>query len=188
MDVMTANARDVIIESAFRLFVERGYDATSLARILESVPYSKGAVYHHFANKEALLDAVIERFFTAQLTSNSVSRPHDAAGLAHLMVDEYVDAIDAVAPFATPLAYYAFLSSVAARASEAIRAAHDVTAAELAGALHSEGVPTSQARHLARDLIALVEGTGLLTVLWGEGPDRDELHAAADRLLSLASR
>jgi len=184
---MVATARDAIIESAFRLFLERGYDATSLARILESVPYSKGAVYHHFANKEALLDAVIEQFFTAQLASASACRPTDALGLAHLLVDEYVNAIDAVAPFATPLAYYTFLSSVAARAGDAIRTAHDASTAELAAAIRSHGVSAPQARLLARDLIALIEGTGMLAVLGGGHPDRDELHAAADRLLSLTA-
>ena len=132
---MTTRARDEIVEAAFRLFLERGYEATSLARILDTVPYSKGAVYHHFASKEALLEAVIERFFTSLLDPTDAPRPTEPIALAHRMVDDYVDAIDAVAPYASPTAYYAFLTSVAPRASEAIGAAHTASAAELAGAL-----------------------------------------------------
>jgi len=184
---MTTNARDAIIESAFRLFLERGFEATSLARILESVPFSKGAVYHHIANKDALLDAVIDRFFTAQVTPDRASRPADAEGLAHLLVDEYVDAIDAVTPFATPLAYYAFLSSVAARAGDAIRAAHQEALTELSASFRARGLSPARAGLLAGDLIALIEGTGMLSVLRGGTPSRAALHAAADRFLSLAT-
>ncbi|MFL0711372.1 MAG: TetR/AcrR family transcriptional regulator [Microcella pacifica] len=180
---MTTRARDEIVEAAFRLFLERGYEATSLARILDTVPYSKGAVYHHFASKEALLEAVIERFFTSLLDPTDAPRPTEPVALAHRMVDDYVDAIDAVAPYASPTAYYAFLTSVAPRASEAIGAAHTASAAELAGALEPLTGSKGAARDLAHDLIALVEGTGLLAALRGVHPDRAALHAALNRAL-----
>ena len=180
---MTTRARDEIIEAAFRLFLERGYEATSLARILDTVPYSKGAVYHHFANKEALLDAVIERFFTSLVNPSANPRPSEPRALAHRMVDDYVDAIDAVAPYASPAAYYAFLTSVAPRASETISAAHAASAAELAAALEPLAGARASAHHLALDLISLVEGAGLLAALRGEHPDRTALHAAVDRVL-----
>jgi len=184
---MSTAARDAIVEAAFRLFLERGYNATSLARILESVPYSKGAVYHHFTSKEALLDAVIERFFTDQLGASSPARPVNARPLAHRLVDDHVDAFEAVAPFATPLAYHAFLISVAARAGEAVRAAHDAAIAELAEAFIARGEPPARGRHIAGDIIALIEGTRVVAVLRGDQLDREELHAAVDRMLSLVS-
>jgi AcrR family transcriptional regulator len=186
---MTSDAREAIVEAAFRLFLERGYEATSLARILEAVPYSKGAVYHHFTGKEALLDAVIERFFTTLMTAPSAPLPPDADAhaVAHRMVTEYVDAIEAVAPYATPLAYHAFLTSVAPRAREAIRAAHDSALAELADALLTHAGSKDAAFHLAADLVALVEGAGMLAALRGDPLDRQALHAAVDRALSSPS-
>jgi AcrR family transcriptional regulator len=170
---MSTAARDTIVEAAFRLFLERGYDSTSLARILESVPYSKGAFYHHFTSKEALLDAVIERFFTDQLGASSSTRPVNAGPLAHRMVDDHVDAFDAVAPYATPLAYHAFLTSVAVEA--------------LTEALIAQREPHARARHTAGDIIALIEGTSVVAVLRGDHIDRRELHAAVDRMLALLS-
>lgn len=183
---MTSAAREAIVEAAFRLFLERGYESTSLARILETVPYSKGAVYHHFTNKEALLDAVIERFFTTLMTAPSAPLPPhaDARTVAHRMVDEYVGAIEAVAPYATPLAYHAFITSVAPRAREALTAAHDDATTELADALLTHAGSAEAARHLAADLVALVEGAGLIAAIRGEPLDRGALRAAADRLLS----
>ncbi|MGY6496949.1 MAG: TetR/AcrR family transcriptional regulator [Microcella sp.] len=186
---MTSRARDAIVEAAFRLFLERGYEATSLARILQTVPYSKGAVYHHFASKEALLDAVIERFFTQLVTAESSPLPPDAdaAAVAHRMVDDYVDMIDGLAPYATPLAYHAFLTSVAVRARDAIRAAHELVTADLAEALDSHAGSPEAARHLAADLVALVEGAGMLAALRGEELDRAALHSSVDRALSARS-
>lgn len=44
-----------IRESALRLFVEQGYEATTLAQVGASVGYSKSAMLYHFASKETLL-------------------------------------------------------------------------------------------------------------------------------------
>ena len=41
-----------ILDTAERLFIEKGYDHTSLQDIIESTGLSKGGIYHHFASKE----------------------------------------------------------------------------------------------------------------------------------------
>jgi AcrR family transcriptional regulator len=50
-----AGTREAILEAARRLFEERGYDATSLRLIAETVGTTKAAVYYHFPAKEHLL-------------------------------------------------------------------------------------------------------------------------------------
>jgi transposase len=40
-----------LLDSALRLFQERGYAATTVIDIVEPTPYSPGAFYYHFANK-----------------------------------------------------------------------------------------------------------------------------------------
>ena len=47
-----------LIEVAGELFGERGYDAVPIEEVLERAGVSKGALYHHFPNKEALFEAV----------------------------------------------------------------------------------------------------------------------------------
>jgi AcrR family transcriptional regulator len=47
-----------LIEVAAELFGERGYEATSIEEVLDRAEVSKGALYHHFASKEALFEAV----------------------------------------------------------------------------------------------------------------------------------
>ena len=53
--------REEVIAAADRLFVERGFHATSVDQIAQAAGYTKGAVYSNFASKEDLFFAVYER-------------------------------------------------------------------------------------------------------------------------------
>lgn len=63
---MTANeaksTRDKLIDAAMQLFWERGYHATGNADILKVAGVGAGSLYHFFESKEALLNAVLDRF------------------------------------------------------------------------------------------------------------------------------
>lgn len=51
-----------ILEAAFRLFMEKGYEHTSIQDIIDNLGgLSKGAIYHHFKSKEDILVAVTDR-------------------------------------------------------------------------------------------------------------------------------
>ena len=63
--------RGQLIEVATGLFADRGYEGTSIEAVLTAAQVSRGALYHHFAGKEALFTAVLEALsdrITAQLT------------------------------------------------------------------------------------------------------------------------
>lgn len=49
-----------LLAEAERLFVERGYSATSLEQIAQAAEVTKGAIYGHFASKEELLLSAVE--------------------------------------------------------------------------------------------------------------------------------
>lgn len=52
----------LISDVAFRLFMEKGYEHTSIQDIINNLGgLSKGAIYHHFKSKEDILIAVIDR-------------------------------------------------------------------------------------------------------------------------------
>ena len=55
------DTKERILETAERLFAERGYGATSLRSIIAAAKVNLAAVHYHFRSKEALLDAVLER-------------------------------------------------------------------------------------------------------------------------------
>jgi AcrR family transcriptional regulator len=48
-----------LIEIGTRLFASRGYEGTSIEAVLQEADVSRGSLYHHFASKEALFEAVL---------------------------------------------------------------------------------------------------------------------------------
>ena len=50
-----------ILDAAAHLFLEKGYDGTSLQDIIDETKLSKGAIYHHFGSKEDIFEAVCDR-------------------------------------------------------------------------------------------------------------------------------
>jgi len=54
--------REELLDHAQALFLKHGYDKASLNDVIAAAGVSKGAFYHYFASKEALLEALAERF------------------------------------------------------------------------------------------------------------------------------
>ena len=55
----TAATRAALVEAALFTFARDGIDRATLARIAEAAGVTRGAVYHHFPDKDALLAAVL---------------------------------------------------------------------------------------------------------------------------------
>jgi AcrR family transcriptional regulator len=63
--------RDAFLDAAQRLIQSKGYEEMSLQDVLDELEVSKGAFYHYFSSKEALLAAVVDRIIlgaTAAMT------------------------------------------------------------------------------------------------------------------------
>jgi AcrR family transcriptional regulator len=54
------STRGQLVAIATRLFGERGYEGASIEAVLRESGLSRGALYHHFADKKALFEAVLE--------------------------------------------------------------------------------------------------------------------------------
>ena len=61
--------RDAFLDAAQRLIQTKGYEGTSVQDVLFEVDTSKGAFYHYFDSKSALLDGVISRMVDGALAS-----------------------------------------------------------------------------------------------------------------------
>jgi AcrR family transcriptional regulator len=53
--------KEEILEVATRLFAERGYEGASMNDVAESVGMRKASLFYHFATKDALYEAVLDR-------------------------------------------------------------------------------------------------------------------------------
>lgn len=58
--------REKILDVSFQLFAKKGYEKTSIQDIVNALGMSKGAIYHHFASKEEILESIAQRSFHAR--------------------------------------------------------------------------------------------------------------------------
>jgi AcrR family transcriptional regulator len=59
------STRDRILDIALELFIDQGYDKTSLREIAEKMGFSKAALYYHFASKADILMGLHLRMHSA---------------------------------------------------------------------------------------------------------------------------
>jgi AcrR family transcriptional regulator len=70
--------RLALVESATGLFADKGFTATSLDEVAANARLTKGAIYHHFASKVDLFEAVCDYVVVesvAQMTQAAASAP-----------------------------------------------------------------------------------------------------------------
>ena len=58
----TRNTRGRIVNAAWKLFYEQGYENTTVEEIIEVSKTSKGSFYHYFDGKDALLSTLSTLF------------------------------------------------------------------------------------------------------------------------------
>lgn len=89
----TEATRQALVASARRLFGSVGYAATSLDEIAQQEGLTKGAVYHHYKNKEEIFGAVIEEVLSEalQTISEQVAGITDTRQRTLTAIDRFLD-------------------------------------------------------------------------------------------------
>ncbi|EKF17997.1 TetR/AcrR family transcriptional regulator [Nitratireductor pacificus] len=82
----TEETREKLIAAARRLFIEKSYAETGTPEIVRSAGLTRGALYHHFADKQALLQAVVERE-AEQVAKEIEQGSDDAASPVRALID-----------------------------------------------------------------------------------------------------
>ncbi|HEX2648182.1 MAG TPA: TetR/AcrR family transcriptional regulator [Candidatus Dormibacteraeota bacterium] len=63
--------REAFVDAGLRLMQAKGYEQMSIQDVLDSVDASRGAFYHYFDSKQALLGAMVDRIADQALTALS---------------------------------------------------------------------------------------------------------------------
>lgn len=91
----TETTRAALLRAARSLFVERGYAETATPDIVAAAGMTRGALYHHFADKQALFRAVVEQEAAAVAAEIEHAAPA-ALGLREALLaggDAFLDAM-----------------------------------------------------------------------------------------------
>lgn len=88
--------RAELIRASRALFVEKGYAETGTPEIVAAAGVTRGALYHHFADKQALFRAVVEAesAAVAQAVDEATSEPMDAVDALRAGGDAFMDAME----------------------------------------------------------------------------------------------
>jgi AcrR family transcriptional regulator len=78
------STQDAIVAAATTLFGSNGFTATTIDDIAAAACVAKGAIYHHFASKEAIFEVVL-RQTSAALASNLRSEAQQAADVLAML-------------------------------------------------------------------------------------------------------
>ena len=96
---------DAVLTAAVRLFNERGYDATSMFDIAESLGITKSSVYHHISGKEQLLLLAMDRALDGLFEAAAEVRALEVSAIERLeqLIRRSVLVLDARFAFVTVL-------------------------------------------------------------------------------------
>src|SRR5690349_7669558 len=89
--------RAALIEAARELFAVRGYGAVATEEIVRAAGVTRGALYHHFAGKTELFEAVyeeVERRLVEQIASSAISSASDPLAALHAGAQAILDACE----------------------------------------------------------------------------------------------
>ena len=73
MEKKGLDTRTTILEAALQLFFTQGYKEVSYQDLITKTGLSKGAIYHHFKNKEEILVSVFEYFLASSQQPDQVN-------------------------------------------------------------------------------------------------------------------
>jgi AcrR family transcriptional regulator len=89
--------RAALIDAARELFADRGYTAVATEEIVRSAGVTRGALYHHFAGKRELFEAVyedIERRLVEQIAQSAMSAAGDPLQALEAGAQAFLDACE----------------------------------------------------------------------------------------------
>jgi AcrR family transcriptional regulator len=82
------NAREEILDAAAELFTTHGYANTSTRKIADAVGVRQASLYHHFATKDDILEALLAGTVDEplQLAAQLITEGGSATGRLHTLV------------------------------------------------------------------------------------------------------
>ena len=182
-------ARTRLLDAATGVFAERGYHAATVDQIVEAAGVTKGALYAHFASKQALFVGLLEERVdrpVRALMALTETAPADTAtaeavgtGLATLVEEQREPVLLAYEFWALAIRdravagrYRRWLADLTSALARALTARHRAT-----------GVPlTMDAELLAAGIIGLAHGLVMRQLAVGTGPGARDMGDMLDLL------
>jgi len=171
-EMYAALTRGAVLDAAKHLFVEKGFDATSIDDIARLSQTSKGAVYHHFSDKREIFAEVFKASELAVMGAALRSMPDKGSAWDRLrtatsaFLRSYVDDTDARALLQQVMGVLGW---------ERVRAIDEETALPMIRASLGDLIPTQGNRFpisTAAELLFALYCNGILHIAGSADPQR----------------
>ena len=179
---------DAVLERALELFWAKGYEATSIADLVEHLGIGRASLYATYGSKRELYRKALDRYVRRAGPVEIVSQPGPVLPALRALIDYYLE-LPHRSPNRGCMVTNAAMECAAAdpdvartvsRAWSAIEGA--LLAALIRGQAQGEISKDKDPRVLAQLLLVFVQG--LIVVGQGD-PDPERSRAAADQLLAM---
>ncbi|MEV5374416.1 TetR family transcriptional regulator [Streptomyces nondiastaticus] len=184
--------RTLILETAMRLFQERGYDKTTMRAIAQEAGVSVGNAYYYFAGKEHLIQGFYDRIAAEHQAAvrEVLDRETDLQARLSGVLQAWLDIATPYHEFAAQFFKNAAdpdspLSPFSAESEHAREAAIDVHREVLAGA---KGKVPAELRDVLPELMWLSQMGLVLYWVFDRSPGSERTRRLADRGARLTAR
>lgn len=181
-------AKAQILMAATAVFAQKGFAKASMNDIVRASGLSKGGVYWHFKSKDAIVIAIFDQFFLAQLVMLDEVLASEGTAVSKLQqLAKFTgdDVEKMIAQFPSPLEFYA-LATREEMLTETLHN-HFETYQEKISTLIAHGIAAGEFRSqngqdVAITIIALIEG---LMLVWAVTPEAIDLSHQVETAVSL---
>ena len=89
---MRPSKREVVLDTAERLFYNEGFHATGIDRLASEAGVVRMTLYNHFASKEALIEAVLKRRYARYMDDlRDAVQERGPGGAVHALAERHCD-------------------------------------------------------------------------------------------------
>ncbi|WP_175640492.1 TetR/AcrR family transcriptional regulator [Metabacillus schmidteae] len=179
------DTKDLILQSATRLFQRQGYNGTGLNQIIEESGAPKGSIYYHFPNgkEEIALEAIsVMRKLVMEGAETDLSAKNSAAEAFEFYANNIASVFDTRDCVVEGLSI-GLIASETASTHEKLRHACELVFKDwqslYADILEQYGFEKKRAKELGLTITAMIEGACLLSITYQNG---DPLRMIAKQL------
>lgn len=82
------DTKDIILKTAYNLFLYNNYEAVTISKIIQATGLTKGAIYYYYTSKEEIFKAVVDKYMLENRPD-----PSEEYATLHELIDHSIESL-----------------------------------------------------------------------------------------------